>query len=195
MPLLLVSGMEFPEVQPLQLQEGSCPSGFVSGDPDAGHVEASCQEAGFFAGSFAEPFAVETLRLVEFSWQFLLQQVEGQVADVVASQAALGSTVAVEGSHLAPCLAFPLTEKVERSLEVFAHMEEGCWHAEDAELMLAAAAVGSWAVAGSSSSHHFQTFAGTDGPSLPTAVAALMEHLQPQVELLEADIAEWAAVG
>lgn len=189
--------MEFPEVQPLQLQEGSCPSGFVSGDPDAGHVEASCQELGFFAGSFAEPFAVVSLRLVEFSWQFQLQQVEGQVADVAATQAALGSTVAVEGSRLAPFLAFPLTEKVERSLEVFAHMEEGCWHAEDAELMFAAAAaaVGSWAVAGSSSSHHYQTFAGTDGPSLLTAVAALMEHLQPQVELLEAGIAEWASVG
>lgn len=105
-------------------------------------------------------------------------------------------TVAVEGSCLAPCLAFPLIEKVERSLEVFARMEEGCWHAEDAELMSAvAAAVGSWAAAGSSSSHHFQSFAGIDGLSLPTAVAVVMEHLQCQVESLEADIAEWASVG
>lgn len=59
-------------------------------------------------------------------------------------------TVAVEGSLLAPCLAFPLTEEVERSLEVFAHMEEDCWHAENAERMLAvAAAVGSGAAVGS----------------------------------------------
>ncbi len=72
------------------------------------------------------------------------------MADVEASQAALGSTVAVEGSLLAPSQAFPLTEEVERNLEVFAHMEEGCLHAEDGELMLAVVvAVGSGAAAGS----------------------------------------------
>lgn len=145
-----MSGVAALEAQPLQLQEGSCPSGFEFGDPDEGHVEASFQEPGFFAGSFAEPFAVESLQLAVSSWQFLQRQVGGQVADVEASQAALGSTVAVEGSLLAPSLAFPLTEEVERSLKVFAHMEEGCLHAEDAELMLAVVvAVGSGAAAGS----------------------------------------------
>lgn len=75
-------------------------------------------------------------------------------------------------------------------------MEEGCWHAGDAELRSAvAAAVVTLAAVGSSSSHHFQTLAGTDGPSLPTAVAAVMEHCQHQVELLEADIAEWVSEG
>lgn len=104
------------KAQPLQCQEGLCPSGFEFADPDVSHGEASCQEPGFFAGSFAEPSVVVSQRLAEFSWQFLQLQVGGQVADVVASQAALGLIVAVERSHLEPCLAFPLTENVEMSL-------------------------------------------------------------------------------
>lgn len=105
-----------PEAQPLQCQKDSFPSGFEFVEPDVGHEEASCQEPGFFAGSFAEPSAVVSQRLAEFSWQFLQQQVGVQVPDVVASRAALGLIVAVEGSHLGPCLAFPLIEKVEMSL-------------------------------------------------------------------------------
>lgn len=112
---------------------------------------------------------------------------------VVTTQAVLG--LPVEGSHLAPYLAFPLTEKVEMSLVVSAHMEEGCWHAEAAELMLAVAAVVSLVPEGSSSSHPLQTFAGTDEPFLPVVAAAVMGHLQPQAGAQEAGIADWVSVG
>lgn len=193
-PLLLA--LTFPEAQPFQLLEGSCPSDLGFEDPDACLVGASFPVPGFFAESFAEPFAFGSQPFAESSRQFQQQQVGDQMAGVVTSQAVLGLTVAVEGSHLAPYPAFPLTEKEERNLVVSAHMEEGCWHAEAAELMLAVAAAAALMTAvGSSSSHHLQTFVGTDGAFLPIAVAAVRKHLQPQAGAEEAGIAESASVG